>query len=152
MKPSRVGGYQDNAPTADDSEPYSGHLMSCLVPEAAVLFGRLDRMAAVAQALPVLPIPEQLQISFVRFYMVNLRRKSTSPLPFAFGTIWMNGQKQLTFLSPLMIVQPCRRRFTLEGMFGFVLFTIALGGQYHAAAMSARSRYFIHRSHSLRCA
>lgn len=61
-------------------------------------------MAAMAQALPVLPVPEQFKITLVRLDVVDFRGNRPPPLPFTLGAIWVTGQIQLAFLSPLMTV------------------------------------------------
>lgn len=96
-------------------------------------------MAAMAQALPVLFVPEQFEISFVRFDVVNFRGKSTPPLPCTLGAIWVTGQIQLAFLSPLMPVQSCGGRIPFRVHIRPMFIAVSLGSQRHTAAVPAGS-------------
>ena len=54
-----------------------------------ILPPRLDTVMAMAQGLPVAPVPEDLLITTVRDYMVNIRCLHVSAFLHALRTQWL---------------------------------------------------------------
>ena len=54
-----------------------------------ILPPRLDTVVPVAQGLPVAPVPEELLITTVRDYMVNIRCLHVSAFLHALRTQWL---------------------------------------------------------------
>ncbi len=80
---------------------------SVLVLDAPVFRHRLMVMAALAQGLPVLFVPEQFRIAAMRFDVVDDRCRNEASLCFAADAPGMTFQEELPGLLPLSTVATC---------------------------------------------
>lgn len=80
------------------------HLFSVPVLDVPVFGHRLMVMAALAQSLPVLFVPEQVRVAAMRLDMIHDRCRDEPSFLFASDTPWMTIQKELPGFLPTSVV------------------------------------------------
>lgn len=128
------------------------HLFSVPVLDVPVFGHRLMVMAALAQSLPVLFVPEQVRVAAMRLDMIHDRCRDEPSFLFASDTPWMTIQKELPGFLPLSPVAAQHRvlPFALALLFMFVTIFSPIRHQPWASRILARCLWSSWHSYHLR--